>query len=82
MRYDYKVIWTEGKKLVVADTWSRSPLEVKTETEELTSEVEAYVKLIIKSLPVKEIIPELFPYYQHRNDFNVAENILLKVRES
>lgn len=53
MRYDYRILYTPGDKLVVADALSRNPLNDKPVSDELSSETEAYVKLIVKTLPVK-----------------------------
>lgn len=54
MRYDYTVMYTPGHKLHVADTLSRSPLQTKSECEELHLEVESFVRLIVKNLPIKD----------------------------
>lgn len=55
MRYVYTVVYTPGSKLQIADALSRSPLQIKPVSEELSSEIEAYVQLIVKNLPVKDV---------------------------
>lgn len=58
LRYEYKIVYTPGKELVVADALSRNfnsnapyPAE-----EELENEVEAHVNLIVRSLTVKSYL--------------------------
>lgn len=54
MRYDYTVLWTEGKKMVVADALSRGAVKIIHESEELSSKVEAHVQMIVNTLPIKD----------------------------
>lgn len=54
MKYDYDIVYTPGKLLVIPDSLSRSPLPSSSDTEELGLEVEAFVNLIIGSLPIKD----------------------------
>lgn len=55
MRYDYKVYYTPGKDLVVADALSRNFPEgsVIPHDNELSEETEAHVQFVVQSLPVK-----------------------------
>lgn len=81
MRYDYKIMYTPGKELVVADALSRN-FSKKAHTpvdSELAEETETHVNLIVTSLPVKpyfldeiqieqgkdEICSQLREYYLH-----------------
>ncbi len=53
MRFTYGIIHVPGKDLVVADTLSRAPLKVLTDTQ-CQYEAEAYVDCILESLPASE----------------------------
>lgn len=55
MRYDYKVYYTPGKDLVVANALSRNFPKglVIPQDNELSEETEAHVQLVVQSLPVK-----------------------------
>ncbi|KAG5894930.1 hypothetical protein JTB14_008889 [Gonioctena quinquepunctata] len=60
MRYDYKIYYSPGKDLVVADALSRnfSADQAKPSENELASEVEAHVRLVVQSLQVKPLFLE------------------------
>ena len=53
MRYDYNIVHVPGKELIVADTLSRAP-RVSTDGGDLEQEVNAYVNLILETLPATE----------------------------
>ncbi|XP_054720689.1 uncharacterized protein LOC129230315 [Uloborus diversus] len=48
MRYSYTIKYTPGKKLIIADTLSRSPLPEKRK-EELSKEITAYVQMGVEN---------------------------------
>lgn len=76
MRYRYDVIYTPGKKLVVPDTLSRSPLENSfPKYDELRSEVDSYVNTIVKYLPVKD------HFLKEIMDNQVKDPIIQKLKE-
>lgn len=55
MRYDYSVVYVPGKDLTIADALSRSPIPHNTnEPQELAIETEAFVRFIVRNLPVKD----------------------------
>ncbi|KAG5874126.1 hypothetical protein JTB14_015046 [Gonioctena quinquepunctata] len=60
MRYDYKIYYSPGKDLVVADALSRnfSADQAKPSENEPASEVEAHVRLVVQSLQVKPLFLE------------------------
>ncbi|KAG5867716.1 hypothetical protein JTB14_018478 [Gonioctena quinquepunctata] len=60
MRYDYKIYCSPGKDLVVADALSRnfSADQAKPSENELASEVEAHVRLVVQYLQVKPLLLE------------------------
>ena len=53
MRYDYDVVHVPGKELNTADFLSRLPL-LKTESDDLQNEVQAYIDPILEHLPATE----------------------------
>ena len=50
MRYDYNIVHVPGKELIIADTLSRAP-RVSTDGGDLEQEVDAYMNLILETLP-------------------------------
>lgn len=82
MRYNYTVIYTPGKNLIVPDTLSRAPLKNSTpkDDELMDGEVNKFVHSVIKNLPVKdnflkEIIDEQSrdPILQKIKQFTLTE---------
>lgn len=68
MRYDYIVKYVPGKDLKVADALSRSPIPCKTtQTEELAVEAEAFVRLVVRNLSVKDYYIEKIVNAQRRS---------------
>lgn len=55
MRYDYKIYYSPGKELVIADALSRnfSSNSDKPTDSELTAETEAHVRLLVQSVEIK-----------------------------
>ena len=53
MRYDYNIVHVPGKELIIADALSRAP-RVSTDGGDLEQEVDAYVNLILETLPATE----------------------------
>ena len=56
MRYSYDIIWVPGKLLSTADALSRAPTgkEEDEDIEELAEEAEAYVRCMMKTVPVTQ----------------------------
>lgn len=52
MRFAYKIYYTPGKKLVLADTLSRSPIQV--DSDELIEDTIAYVQFIMENVPFSD----------------------------
>lgn len=53
MRYSYKIFYSPGKDLVIADTLSRKPLPCE-ETSELEEEMSAYIHLVNSNIPITD----------------------------
>ena len=54
MRYNFTISHMPGKMLTTADTLSRSPSKHSSNTNNLQQESDAYVKLVMQSLPATE----------------------------
>ena len=54
MRYNFTISHMPGKMLTTADTLSRSPSKHSSNTDNLQQESDAYVKLVMQSLPATE----------------------------
>ena len=54
MRFCYSISHVAGKDLTSADTLSRAPVSKTTAGDELQSEVQAFVDLVVRCLPVTE----------------------------
>lgn len=69
MRYDYKIYYTPGKELVVADALSRNFSELCKipENDELTEEVEAFVNLVVGSIQVKPYLIDKIKEEQNKD---------------
>ncbi|XP_063055929.1 uncharacterized protein K02A2.6-like [Engraulis encrasicolus] len=52
-RYDFELIYTPGKHLVIADTLSRAP--VMSEASSTEKDIENHVNMIVQSLPVSDV---------------------------
>lgn len=77
MRYDYKIYYSPGKDLVVADALSRnfSANQEKPIENELANEIEAHVRLVVQSVQVK-------PYFLEEIKIEQAKDAtLLKIKE-
>jgi len=51
MRYSYTIFDIPGKQLTVADTLSWVPMRTSSDHTDLSAKVDAYVKLVIQSIP-------------------------------
>ena len=55
MEFSYRIFHVPGKNLVIADTLSRSPAtQISIVDQEFTKEVDAYVNIIIDSIPATD----------------------------
>ena len=51
MKYSYSISHIPGKQLTTADTLSRAPMRNSSDHTDFTNEVDAYVDLVIQSIP-------------------------------
>lgn len=57
MKLSYQISHVAGKNLVIADTLSRAPVaQISAVDQQLTEEVDAYVNMIISSLPATDVM--------------------------
>ena len=55
MRFTYSIMYVPGKNLTVADTLSRAPVSIScAEDDELRTEVETFVHVVMQNLPATE----------------------------
>lgn len=54
MRYSYIISYVPGKQLLSADALSRAPLEITSSKSALEEETDAFVQMVISSLPASE----------------------------
>ena len=80
MRYNFTISHIPRKELVVADTLSRAPAQKPTDAdEELLSEADAFVNIIINSLPATEKRLEEIKQHQARDPILSTAHGLLSV---
>ena len=57
MKFSYQISHVAGKNLVIADTLSRAPVaQISAVDQEFTKEVDAYVNMIVSSLPATDVM--------------------------